>query len=145
MSLNTITIMGRLTYDPELRRTQTGTAVTSFTLAVEQDYKPDGGERETDFIDCVAFRTTAEFVEKYFSKGRMAVVTGRLRIRTWTDKDGKKRKSAEVNAEHVYFGDAKPKTDNTQAAGGTFGGYSIPEMAPTPDFALLDDDDSLPF
>lgn len=104
--LNHITIMGRLTRDPELRRTQSGTAVASFTLAVDRDYQKDG-EKETDFIDCVAWRSTAEFVSRYFTKGRMAVVSGRLQIRPWTDKDGNKRRSAEVVADSVYFGDSK--------------------------------------
>ena len=94
--LNHIVIMGRLTRDPELRRTGTGIAVTSFTVAVDRDFAPkDGGERETDFIDCVAWRSTGEFVSKYFSKGSMAVVSGRLQIRSWTDKDGNKRRSAD--------------------------------------------------
>ena len=103
--LNHITIMGRLTRDPELRRTGTGTAVASFTLAVDRDFASrDGGERETDLIDCVAWRQTGEFVSKYFAKGRMAVVSGRLQIRNWTDKEGNKRRTAEVIAENVYFG-----------------------------------------
>ena len=106
--LNRIVLMGRLTRDPELRRTQSGTAVTSFTLAVDRDFKSQFGEKETDFIDIVAWRSTAEFVSKYFSKGRMAVVEGRLQIRDWTDKDGGKRRSAEVIADSVYFGDSKP-------------------------------------
>lgn len=109
--LNTITIMGRLTTDPILRRTQTGVAVASFTLACERDYAPQGGERETDFINVVCCRSTAEFVDKYFSKGRMAVVSGRLQIRDWTDKEGNKRRSAEILADHVYFGDAKRDGD----------------------------------
>ena len=105
--LNHITIMGRLTRDPELRRTGSGVAVARFTLAVDRDFGGrDGGERETDFIDCVAWRQTGEFVSKYFTKGRMAVVSGRLPIRNWTDKDGNKRRSAEVIADNVYFGDS---------------------------------------
>lgn len=115
--LNKIFIMGRLTRDPELRRTQSGIAVTSFSLAVDRDYKTQAGERETDFIDVVAWRSTAEFVSKYFTKGRMAVVEGRLQIRDWTDKDGNKRRSAEVVADSVYFGDSK--RDGT-ASGGDF-------------------------
>ncbi len=112
--LNKIVIMGRLVRDPELRRTQSGTAVASFTLAVDRDYSGrDGGEKETDFIDCVAWRHTGEFVSKYFAKGRMAVVFGRLQIRPWTDKDGNKRTSAEIVAENVYFGDSKPNGDST--------------------------------
>ena len=106
--LNHITIMGRLTKDPELRRTGSGVAVTSFTVAVDRDIaNKESGERETDFIDCVAWRQTGEFVEKYFSKGRVAVVSGRLQIRNWTDKEGNKRRSAEVVADNVYFGDSK--------------------------------------
>lgn len=108
--LNEIILMGRLTRDPELRRTGTGTAVTSFSLAVDRDYKDQNGEKETDFIDVVAWRGTAEFVSKYFAKGRMTVVEGRLQVRDWTDKDGAKRRSYEVVAENVYFGDSK-KTD----------------------------------
>lgn len=108
--LNTITIMGRLTRDPELRHTQSDLAVASFTLAVDQDYAKD--EKKTDFIDCVAWRQTGEFVSKYFNKGSMAVVSGRLQIREWTDKEGNKRRSAEVVADHVYFGDIKKKEDS---------------------------------
>ena len=105
--LNKIFIMGRLTRDPELRRTGSGTPVTSFSLAVDRDFKSQSGEKETDFIDVVAWRSTAEFVSKYFTKGRMAVVEGRLQIRDWTDRDGGKRRSAEVVADNVYFGDSK--------------------------------------
>ena len=105
--LNNIVIMGRLVRDPELRRTGSGTAVASLTLAVDRDYKSQSGEKETDFIDIVAWRSTAEFVCKYFTKGRMAVVEGRLQVRDWTDKDGGRRRSAEGVAENVYFGDSK--------------------------------------
>ena len=105
--LNKIILMGRLTRDPELRRTGSGTAVTSFSLAVDRDFKSQSGEKETDFIDVVAWRSTAEFVSKYFTKGRMAVVEGRLQIRDWTDRDGGKRRSAEVVADNVYFGDSR--------------------------------------
>ena len=115
--LNKIILMGRLTRDPELRHTGNGTAVASFSLAVDRDYKSQSGERETDFIDIVAWRSTAEFVSKYFSKGRMAVVDGRLQIRDWTDKDGAKRRTAEVVADNVYFGDSKrPVSDSDTAA-----------------------------
>ena len=107
MSLNRIIIMGRLTRDPELRRTQSGTSVTSFSLAVDRDFKSQSGEKETDFIDIVAWRNTAEFVCNYFTKGRMAVVEGRLQIRDWTDRDGGKRRSAEVVADNVYFADSR--------------------------------------
>ncbi len=148
--LNHIVIIGRLTRDPELRRTGTGIAVTSFTLAVDRDFAPkDGGERETDFIDCVAWRQTGEFVSKYFAKGRMAVVSGRLQIRNWTDKEGNKRRSAEIVADNVYFGDSKRDADSSStasnyapapAASNTYG-YSGAS-----DFAMLDDDDAqLPF
>ena len=115
--LNKIILMGRLTRDPELRRTQNGTAVAALTLAVDRDYKAQDGERETDFIDIVAWRSTAEFVSKYFAKGRMAVVEGRLQMRDWTDKDGGRRRSAEVVADNVYFGDSKravSDSDTTQ-------------------------------
>ena len=114
--LNRIILMGRLTRDPELRKTGNGTAVTSFTLAVDRDYKPQDGERETDFIDVVAWRRTAEFVSKYFSKGRMAVVEGRLQVRDWTDKDGAKRRSTEVIADSVYFGDSKKVSESDTPA-----------------------------
>lgn len=105
--LNKIFIMGRLTRDPELRRTQGGNAVTSFALAVDRDFKSADGTKETDFIDVVAWRNTAEFAAKYFTKGRMAVVEGHLQMRDWTDKDGNKRCNAEVVADNIYFGDSK--------------------------------------
>lgn len=114
--LNKIFIMGRLTRDPELRRLENGTAVTRFSLAVDRDFKSQNGERSTDFIDVVAWRSTAEFVSKYFSKGRMAIVEGRLQIRDWKDKDGNNRRSAEVVAEHVYFGDSKRSESDTASA-----------------------------
>ena len=153
--LNHIVLMGRLTRDPELRRTGSGIAVASFTLAVDRDYAAQGAERETDFVDIVAWRSTAEFVSKYFTKGRMAVVSGRLQIRNWQDKDGNKRRSAEVVANDVYFGDSK----RDGAAPGGFD-QSIPSYASAPapasyaapanggasDFAMLDDNDpELPF
>ena len=134
--LNKIFLMGRLTKDPELRRTQSGTAVTSFSLAVDRDFKGQNGEKETDFIDVVAWRNTAEFVSKYFSKGRMAVVEGRLQMRDWTDKDGNKRKSAEIIAESVYFGGSKK--DESQSAGN-----SAP--AQVSGFAEIKEDGELPF
>ena len=145
--LNHITIMGRLTRDPELRRTGSGVAVASFSLAVDRDYSPrDGGERETDFIDCVAWRQTGEFVSKYFTKGRMAVVSGRLQIRSWNDKDGNKRRTAEVVADNVYFGDSRRDGDTGSSFTAPVGGYSAPASAPVSDFAMLDDDDAqLPF
>ena len=116
--LNKIMLMGRLVRDPELRRTGSGTAVASLTLAVDRDYKSQSGEKETDFIDIVAWRSTAEFVCKYFTKGRMAVVEGRLQVRDWTDKDGGRRRSAEVVADNIYFGDSKRVSDSdTRPAG----------------------------
>ena len=125
--LNHITLMGRLTRDPELRYTQSGTPVASFSLAVDRDFgSRDGGDRQTDFIDIVAWRQTAEFVSKYFAKGRMAVVEGRLQIRDWTDRDGGKRRSAEVIADNVYFGDSKPKDGDAEppaAPEGYLGGH----------------------
>lgn len=115
--LNRIVLMGRLARDPELRRTQSGTAVTSFTLAVDRDFKDKGtGERQTDWIDCVAWRQVGEFVSRYFAKGRMTVVEGRLQMREWTDKDGYKRRSAEVVADNVYFGDSKRETPYSGSA-----------------------------
>ena len=137
--LNKIFIMGRLTRDPELRRTQSGTPVTSFSLAVDRDFKSQSGEKETDFIDVVAWRATAEFVAKYFTKGRMAVVEGRLQIRDWQDRDGNKRRSAEVIADNVYFGDSKPKEDGAPSADADFG---APPSGFTPDFG---DDSEMPF
>ncbi len=149
--LNHIVIMGRLTRDPELRRTGTGVAVASFTVAVDRDFSGrDGGERETDFIDCVAWRNSGEFVSKYFTKGSMIVVSGRLQIRSWTDKEGNKRRTAEVVADNVYFGESKrsegaPSAGNYAAPAASFGGYSAP-AAPASDFAMLEDDDAqLPF
>ena len=105
--LNSVVIMGRLTRDPELRRTQSGTAVTSFSLAVDRDFKSQSGEKETDFIDVVAWRNTGEFAAKYLAKGRMAAVEGRIQVRDWQDKDGNRRKSVEVVADNVYFADSK--------------------------------------
>lgn len=145
--LNKIVIMGRLTRDPELRQTQSGTSVASFSLAVDRDFKDKAtGEKATDFIDVVAWRQTGEFVSKYFTKGRMAVVEGRLQIRDWTDKEGNKRRTAEVVADNVYFGDSKRDSSNTGD------GYTAPITAPivgsgTPsDYAELEDDDGeLPF
>ena len=161
--LNHITIMGRLTRDPELRRTGSGVAVASFSVAVDRDFgRNENGEKETDFIDCVAWRNTAEFVSKYATKGRMVVVSGRLQIRSWTDKDGNKRRTAEVVADNVYFGDSRRDNEGGNAYGGntyggnsfgggysapapSYGGYSAP-AAPASDFAMLEDDDAqLPF
>ena len=137
--LNKIVLMGRLTRDPEMRRTGSGKPVTSFTLAVDRDFTPKGQEKETDFIECVAWNATAEFVSRYFQKGRMAVVSGRLQIRDWTDKEGNKRRTAEVVADDVYFGDSKKDVPNKGT--GDFGGY----QAPASDYAVLPDDGQLPF
>lgn len=113
--LNHITIMGRMTRDPELRRTDSGIPVASFTVAVDRDFSnKQSGEKETDFIDCVAWRGTGEFVDKYFNKGSMIVVSGRLQIRPWTDKEGNKRRSAEVVADNVYFGEGKKDSQQAQ-------------------------------
>ncbi len=138
--LNHITIMGRLTKDPELRRTGSGVAVASFTVAVDRDFGGrDGGEKETDFIDCVAWRQTGEFVSKHFEKGRMIVVSGRLQIRSWTDKDGNKRRNAEIVADNVYFGDSKKDSGEKYEA-------AMGNNSSLQDFAVLDGDDtSLPF
>ena len=142
--LNKIFIMGRLTRDPELRRTQSGTPVTSFSLAVDRDFKSQSGEKETDFIDVVAWRQTAEFVARYFTKGRMAVVEGRLQIRDWQDRDGNKRRSAEVVADNVYFGDSK--RDGAPQYGAPSGGYTAPVASSSGDFAEIDEEDGdLPF
>ena len=159
--LNRIILMGRLTRDPELRRTGSGTAVTSFSLAVDRDFKSQSGEKETDFIDIVVWCSTAEFVSKYFTKGRMAVVSGRLQIRNWQDKEGNKRRSAEVVADNVYFGDSKRDSadggfNQSQGYAQSFNqipqqpqpAYQAPQnvSAASSDFSMLSDDDpELPF
>ena len=167
--LNHIVLMGRLTRDPELRRTGSGVAVASFTLAVDRDFASQGGEKETDFVDIVAWRSTAEFVSKYFAKGRMIIVDGRLEMRDWTDKEGNKRTSAEIVVNNAYFGDNKRddasnsgsySNSYSSAPSGNYGGgysapansgnygggYSAPASAPASDFAMLEDDDAqLPF
>ena len=149
--LNRIILMGRLTRDPELRHTQTGTPVASFSLAVDRDFKDrNTGEKTTDFIDIVAWRSTAEFVSKYFTKGRMAVVEGRLQIRDWTDKDGGKRRSAEVVADNVYFGDSKRDSAGDFGAPASYsapmGGRSAAPMGGQSDFAEIGEEDGeLPF
>lgn len=130
--LNRVTVMGRLTRDPELRRTQSGTAVASFSLAVERNFKTQSGEREADFFDVITWRNTAEFVSKYFTKGRMAVVEGRLQARNYTDKNGNNRKAVEIVADNVYFGDSKK------------GDADAPEESPRPDEPPMPDED-LPF
>lgn len=133
--LNHITIMGRMVREPELRYTQQNTPVVSFTLAVDRDFQSGGSEKQTDFIDCVAWRNTAEFVSKYFHKGSMAVVAGRLQMRNWTDKHENKRTSAEVVADNIYFGDSKKaNTGNSQAD------YTAPTMS-----EIDDSDGDLPF
>ena len=145
--LNHIVIMGRLTRDPELRRTGSGVAVTSFTLAVDRDFaSKESREKETDFIDCVAWRQTGEFVSKYFTKGRMAVVSGRLQIRSWTDKDGNKRRSAEVLVDNCYFGDSKNSAQSSEPSYIGFIPNNPPAAPQANDFSVLDDDDAqLPF
>ena len=146
--LNHITIMGRLTRDPELRRTGSGIAVASFTVAVDRDYSDkQSGEKETDFIECVAWRQTGEFVSKYFTKGRMIVVDGRLQIRGWTDKDGNKRRTAEVVADNCYFGDSKKESSGGDSYGNSYGGYNAPAYrTPGSDFAPIEEEDAqLPF
>lgn len=141
--LNKIILMGRLTRDPELRHTQSGTAVASFTLAVDRDFKDKAtGEKSTDFIDVIAWRQTGEFVSRYFTKGRMAVVEGRLQIRDWTDKEGNKRRSAEVVADNVYFGDSKRDAEGSSYSTGDYNG--MPSGADQ--FSeLVDDNGELPF
>ncbi len=159
--LNHIVIMGRLVRDPELRRTGSGVAVASFRVAVDRDFVPkDGGERKADFIDCVAWRQTGEFISKYFAKGRMIIVDGRLEMRDWTDKEGNKRTSAEIVVANAYFGDNKrddngsyngnnysaPANSYGSAPANNYGSYSAPASAPASDFAMLEDDDAqLPF
>lgn len=168
--LNIIVIMGRLTRDPDIRRTGSGIQVGNFTVAVDRDFKGQDGNKETDFIDCVAWRGTAEILGKYFRKGSMATVTGRMQSRKWTDKDGNKRTAWEIQVEKLYFGESK-KSDNgstggytqPQSTGGAYGGvldyanslgqnkpadysYPYPGNNPSSDFALLEDDDGqLPF
>lgn len=155
LMLNRVTVIGRLARDPELRHTQGGTAVVSFSIAVDRDFKDKNtGERTTDWINVVAWRATAEFVSRYFTKGRMVVVDGRLQTRDWTDKDGNKRTAVEVVAESVYFGGSK--RDNGDSSGGSnysAGGYPAAGYSDAPqpqpvdaEFAVLSDDDGeLPF
>ena len=160
--LNHIVIMGRLARDPELRRTQSGVPVASFRLAVDRDFKDKNtGERGTDWIDVVAWRATGEFVSRYFTKGRMAVVEGRLQMRDWTDKEGNKRTSAEVVADNVYFGDSRRDGDGggySPSYGGgqssysapaprsdPFGGYGAPPADGDQFAELSTDDGNLPF
>ena len=143
--LNKIFVMGRLTHDPELRRTGSGTPVCSFSIACDRDFKSQSGEKETDFFDVVAWRATGEFVSKYFTKGRMVVVEGRLQIREWQDKEGNKRRSAEVIADNVYFGDSKPKDSGDAPAyeGEPGAGFGALPSGFTPDFG--EENGELPF
>ena len=165
--LNHIVLMGRLTRDPELRYTGSNVPVASFSIAVDRDFgRGENGEKQTDFINVSAWRQTGEFVSKYFTKGSMIVVSGRLQIRNWNDKDGNKRRSAEVVADNVYFGESKRSAESNSSYGGnayggnsyggssysapasapSYGGYSAPASAPASDFAMLEDDDAqLPF
>ena len=148
--LNHIVLMGRLTRDPELRYTSANVPVASFRIAVDRDFgRGENGERQTDFIDVVAWRQTGEFVSKYFTKGSMAVVSGRLQMRDWTDRDGNKRTSAEVVADNVYFGDSRRRDDadtGRPASGGRSDSFSRPQSAPVDTFTDLNDDDGeLPF
>lgn len=139
--LNRCTIMGRLTSDPEIRRTGSGVAVTSFTIACDRDFGSNG-EKETDFVEIVCWRNTAEFVSKYFSKGRMAVVSGRLQIRSWTDKDGNKRRTAEIVADNVYFGDSKQDGGNQNNG---YTGSVKADSAPGAFAPIEEEDEALPF
>lgn len=126
--LNHIVVMGRLTRDPELRKTAAGVSVTSFSVAVDRDFSQQDGQKETDFLDVVAWRNTAEFAAKYFLKGRMAVISGRLQIRNWEDKDGNKRRTAEILAENIYFGDSKKEDDGGSASAPTQAGSFTPNF-----------------
>ena len=139
--LNKIILMGRLTRDPELRHTQSGKAVASFTLAVDRDTKDQNGERGVDFIDCTAWSGTAELISKYFAKGRMAVVVGRLNIEDWTDREGIKRRSSKVKVDQVYFGESKKDTQAPAYAASYGAGYGEPHGG----FVEVDDDGKLPF
>lgn len=141
--LNKVIVMGRFVRDPELRRTQNGVAVASFTVAVDRDYAANG-ERETDFIPCVVWRQGAEFVEKYFRKGRMVVVSGRLQVRQYTDKEGAKRTIAEIVADNVYFGESKRDRDEADYAAAEKAGKSY-QPAGAPVSVAADDDGELPF
>lgn len=134
--LNKVFIMGRLTKDPELRRTQSGKAVASFTLAVERDFKEQDGTRATDFVDCVAWGGTAEFVGKYFAKGRMAVAAGRLQLRDWNDRDGNRRRNCEVIVESIYFGDSKASEKRGDVTAEE-GEYTLPKFTEEDDGGKL--------
>ena len=156
--LNHIVIMGRLVQDPVLRTTQSGVNVASFTVAVDRDFAGrDGSDRQTDFIDCVAWRQTGEFVSKYFQKGRMIVVSGRLQSRKWQDRDGNNRTNWEIQADNVYFGDSKRDSENNSfsqssyTSQNNYSGFNsanqnaaVPQVAPSP-YEELEDDGELPF
>ena len=155
--LNHIVVMGRMVRDPEMRRTGSGIAVANFTVAVDRDFNGQDGQKETDFIDCVAWRKSAEFVQKYFTKGKMIAVSGRLQIRGWTDKDGNKRRTAEIQADSCYFGESKGSDGGIKGGSGSSdGGFPTAEqylqqnygvsVVPDSDFAILEDDDiQLPY
>lgn len=148
MSLNHITIMGRFTRDPEYKTTGSGISVVNFSLAVDRDFTgKDGGEKETDFIDCVAWRKTAEFITKYMRKGSMAVVSGRLQVRSWTDNDGNRRRASEVVVDNIYFADSKRNTGDSHSEAPSFAPAGMETtQTVSPDFAMLDDaDPQLPF
>ena len=157
--LNHIAVMGRLTRDPELRTTQSGVNVASFTVAVDRDFGGrDGAERQTDFFDCAAWRQTGEFVSKYFQKGRMIVVSGRMQSRKYQDREGNNRTAWEIQADNVYFGDSKRDSDNAGYSQSSYTGQSsysrgsdsprqsapVPPVTPSP-FEELEDDGELPF
>ena len=157
--LNSISIAGRLSKDPELRTTQSGVSVASFTVAVERDFAAQGQQREVDWFDCVAWRQGGEFVSKYFHKGDMIIVTGRMQSRDWTDNNGNKRRSWEIQVDHSYFGGSKSDSQGSQSYGSQGGGYyaqqgqysggartatSPPDVTPSP-YEELDDDGELPF
>ena len=143
--LNHITIMGRLTRDPEYRTTPAGLSVANFSVAVDRDFPGQSGEKETDFIDCVAWRKTAEFVTKYFIKGSLIVVSGRLQVRSWLDKDGNKRRTAEIVADNVYFGGSKNSESNQQSASQSYGSYAAPPASASTFTVLEGPDEHLPF
>ena len=143
--LNHITIGGRLTRDPELRNTSSNIPVATFAIACDRDFKDGNGEKATDFIDIVCWRATAEFAAKYFAKGRMAIVSGRLQIRPWTDKDGHKRTSAEVVADNIYFGDSKKDGDSGDSYTGNYGDLRQSDSFGAADTPVDDCDDNLPF
>ena len=140
--LNNINLMGRLTAEPDYRTTQSGAAMARFTLAIERDYKPKDGEKQTDFIDVTAWRSTADFVSKYFHKGQLVAVSGSLQTGSYTDRDGNKRKSWTIIANHVYFAESKRDSSQQQSGSDVYVPY---EAAPTSeDFTPVNDDD-LPF